>query len=210
MASPVTPAAAKALIVSPNASVCASFLRTLVQLPTQFWKLVAYMFTSAGAINEEFRRDLVPPGTLLMSFASSAPEGYLAANGSILQRDDYPELYTAIGTTYGAGNDDGLTFTLPDFRDKFPLAAGSSYPYATSGGEATVVLTEAQMPSHTHGADTDEVVGVFTQIAGAGSGSVDTGGHIDVRDADFLAEAGSDAAHNNMPPYIALKAYIKT
>lgn len=210
MAAPVTPSQFKALIVSPTANLCTAFLRALIQLPTVLWKLVNYMFTSGGEISESFRRDITPSGTLLFSATSIAPDGYLLANGSIVQREDYPELFTAIGTTYGAGNDDGLTFTLPNFRDRFPLGAGPTYTFGTTGGAAEVTLTVPQLPAHDHGADTDEVIGVFTKVASGGSGSAGVGGDIDVRDDLFLAETGGDEAHNNMPPYFTCYVYIKT
>lgn len=38
----------------------------------------------------------------------------------------------------------------PDLRDRFIVGAGNNYAVGTTGGAATVTLTEAQMPSHTH------------------------------------------------------------
>lgn len=49
---------------------------------------------------------------------SAPPAGYLKADGAIIQRTDYPALFTAIGTTFGEG-DGTTTFTLPDLRGEF-------------------------------------------------------------------------------------------
>lgn len=49
---------------------------------------------------------------------SSAPSGYLKANGALVSRTTYATLFAAIGTTFGAG-DGSTTFALPDLRGEF-------------------------------------------------------------------------------------------
>lgn len=57
----------------------------------------------------------VPPGALILYGGVSAPKGWLLCNGSAVGRDEYRNLFNAIGTMYGAGN--GVTtFNLPDMR----------------------------------------------------------------------------------------------
>lgn len=63
----------------------------------------------------------VPPGSLIMHAAASAPAGYLKANGGAVSRSIYSALFSVIGTSYGAG-DGSTTFNLPDFRGYFPRA----------------------------------------------------------------------------------------
>lgn len=60
----------------------------------------------------------VPSGTVIWHAGSSAPAGYLKANGAAVSRTAYAALFTAIGTTYGAG-DGRNTFNLPDLRGEF-------------------------------------------------------------------------------------------
>lgn len=60
-----------------------------------------------------------PPGTIIMSARASAPPGFLKANGALLSRTSYPDLFAAIGTLYGAG-DGSTTFAIPDLRGEFP------------------------------------------------------------------------------------------
>lgn len=103
-----------------------------------------------------------PPG-LLGDFAGpigSIPNGWLYCDGSAVSRTTYANLFTAIGSTWGAG-DSATTFNLPDFRgygsigqgtgtiDKVTgttiTAGGTSYSSAPtvtfSGGGATVQAT---------------------------------------------------------------------
>lgn len=54
----------------------------------------------------------VPAGTVINYAGASAPNGYLACDGSNVSRSTYSSLYSAIGTTYGIG-DGNTTFTLP-------------------------------------------------------------------------------------------------
>jgi phage-related tail fiber protein len=49
---------------------------------------------------------------------SSAPSGWLKANGAAVSRSTYSDLFAAIGTTYGSG-DGSSTFNLPDLRGEF-------------------------------------------------------------------------------------------
>jgi len=45
---------------------------------------------------------------------------------------------------------DGTNGT-PDLRDRFIVGAGSTYAVAATGGAATVTLSQAETPAHTHG-----------------------------------------------------------
>jgi phage-related tail fiber protein len=49
---------------------------------------------------------------------STAPTGWLKANGATVSRSTYAALFAAIGTTFGAG-DGSTTFVLPDLRGEF-------------------------------------------------------------------------------------------
>jgi microcystin-dependent protein len=85
-----------------------------------------------------------------MPFAGSvAPQGYLLCDGSAVSRTDYADLFTAIGTVYGAG-DGSTTFNLPDLSGRVVLGVSQSHALGSTGGEATHVLTEQEMPAHSH------------------------------------------------------------
>ena len=59
-----------------------------------------------------------PAGTIGYFAATTAPDGFLKANGATVSRTTYSDLFTAIGTTYGVG-DGSTTFDLPDLRGEF-------------------------------------------------------------------------------------------
>ena len=66
----------------------------------------------------------LPAGMITMYGGSSAPSGWLLANGAAVSRTTYAALYAAIGTKFGAG-DGSTTFNLPNFNGVFPKGAGS-------------------------------------------------------------------------------------
>ena len=57
-----------------------------------------------------------PPGTVITVAASTAPTGYLKANGASLNTTTYASLFSTIGYTFGGS---GASFTLPDLRGEF-------------------------------------------------------------------------------------------
>lgn len=61
---------------------------------------------------------LLPAGTVVYLARSTAPAGYLKANGAAVSRTTYAALYSAIGTTFGPG-DGSTTFNVPDLRGEF-------------------------------------------------------------------------------------------
>lgn len=67
---------------------------------------------------------LAPVGAVMMYLGPTPPPGWLLADGSSVPRLTYPELFAAIGTTYGAA--DSSSFNLPDFRGVFPKGAGTT------------------------------------------------------------------------------------
>ena len=60
----------------------------------------------------------VPSGTVHLFATTTAPSGYLECDGSAVSRTTYADLFTVIGTTWGAGNGSS-TFNVPDLRGEF-------------------------------------------------------------------------------------------
>lgn len=60
----------------------------------------------------------IKAGTVAHFAASTAPTGWLKANGAAISRSAYAALFAAIGTSYGAG-DGSTTFNVPDLRGEF-------------------------------------------------------------------------------------------
>jgi hypothetical protein len=82
------------------------------------------------------------PAGMVMYFANTTvPQGWFQCNGAAILRANYPELFAAIGTTYGTGNG-STTFNLPDFRGQFLRAWPSATPtVATFTGTINNVAT---------------------------------------------------------------------
>jgi microcystin-dependent protein len=85
----------------------------------------------------------------------------------------------------------------PDLRDRFVIGAGN-LAVGTTGGEASHVLSEAEMPAHVHSSLTT----VGNQVTWGGSGYHPTGGS--------TGSTGGGGAHENRPPYYALAYIMKT
>lgn len=78
----------------------------------------------------------LPPGVVIPVAGSSAvPVDTLPCDGTTRVRADYPLLFTAIGTTWGAG-DGSTTFNLPDLRDRALYGAGGRVGVAQTDGVA--------------------------------------------------------------------------
>ena len=87
-------------------------------------------------------------GAISFFASSSAPSGWLKANGAAVSRTTYATLFAAIGTTFGAGNG-STTFNLPDLRGQFVRGwdnergldpgrlLGSDQDYATAAPKTT-------------------------------------------------------------------------
>ncbi len=82
---------------------------------------------------------------------ATAPVGYVLCDGTAISRTTYAELFTVIGTTYGAG-DTATTFNVPNLQGKTPQGYdGSTYNLAGTGGAntVTVAVTNNQAASST-------------------------------------------------------------
>lgn len=84
----------------------------------------------------------------------------------------------------------------------FLLAANSSYAAGSTGGEATHKLTADEMPKW---------LNVY-HAAGIGQGNAQVGSPYIYTNGDYagllkLEIGGSHAAHNNMPPYLAVNTW---
>lgn len=116
------------------------------------------VYCDAG--NNVFRLDASEVGEIKHFGRTSAPPGYLVCDGSAISRTGYPDLFAAIGTTWGAGNG-ATTFNLPD------LVTNNRYLRA-SGGSLSVGQTQADdIKPHSHTASGSTSVSL--SIAGDGA-----------------------------------------
>lgn len=87
------------------------------------------------------------------------------------------------------------------------VSSGTSdqaFTAGATGGESTHVLTTAEMPSHTHSYP------ILIQSADTDRGTLSSSWSIDNVVTANTASAGSDAAHNNLQPYIVVYMWRRT
>lgn len=138
------------------------------------------------------------------------PGPWLGCRGQLELISDYPDLADVVGIMWTAafGAATPGHFRLPDLRARFPIGAGSGYSAGTIGGEAAHVLTQAEMPAHEHA-----VTAPYRLAGGSGGNTfqiVDASGAIVGPVGIATSQTGGGAAHNNVPPYVAIAAYVFT
>lgn len=86
---------------------------------------------------------IVPIGAMMMWFLPTVPAGgkWLFCDGLPI-----PAPYTELIALIGANT--------PDMRDRFPIGVSATKAATSRAGDASVALTKAQMPKHTHVAST--------------------------------------------------------
>lgn len=165
---------------------------------------------------------IIPPGVIWEYAGAAAPTGWLFCDGSAVSRTTYAALFTAIGTTHGAG-DGSTTFNLPDKRGRVTIGAGTGTGGGTSGtgvvtggsaltarsvgswgGAETHLLTLSEIPSHSHTYTTAQ--GPASAGAGRALGSDNSlnGG------SDATNNSGGGSVHNNMQPFLVSNYIIRT
>lgn len=138
---------------------------------------------------------LLPAGTIIWFGASTAPTGYLKANGAAVSRTTYADLFTAIGTTFGVG-DGTTTFNVPDMRGYF--ARGWVDNGSVDSGRAFGSTQTDAFASHTH------TVGV---VNSASNGAGDMG--LTAAGANTTRTSSSAGGTETRPVNVAFLSCIK-
>ena len=119
------------------AGVAASATSADAALESTLRNLVA---SEKAALQSQIQNSL-PVGTVIAFAANAAPDGFLICNGAAVSRTTYAALFSAIGTTYGAG-DGSTTFAVPNLKDKFIQGSGTAGTSIAAG-----------LPDHKHQLD---------------------------------------------------------
>jgi microcystin-dependent protein len=179
--------ALKANLISPALTGTPTAPTAAVNTNTTQLATTAYVVTAIGSLG-------VAAGSVISYAASTAPTGWLKANGAAISRTTYSVLFAAIGTTYGAG-DGSTTFNIPELRGEF--IRGLDDGRGVDTGRALGSYQADSFASHTHGLD------IYTLgsmgLAGGGDSSVYRGS------ANTYAVGGSETRPRN----VALLACIK-
>lgn len=94
-------------------------------------------------------------------------------------------------------------------QGRFLLAADSTYPAGSTGGEATHTLTVSEMPSHNHTLNASySSAGSSSSVESKMLAGDDNNGWL--WDYSATNNTGDGAAHNNMPPYLAVYMWWRT
>jgi microcystin-dependent protein len=149
-------------------------------------------------------RFLFPVGTILNWTTTTVPKGWLLCDGTGYAIATYPELYAAIGTSFGSSGG----FQVPNFSSRTPY--GTSDFVGATDGVATVTLTDAQTGFKSHYHTIADLSTEGFSLADTGSSAsaaynrVDAGGF-----TSTVAAANAASSHNNLQPYRSLSFIIK-
>lgn len=137
-------------------------------------------------------------GVITYYATTTIPDNMLHCDGNLYARADYPDLYAAIDTQF---IEDADYFRTPNLDGVFVL--GSQDNIGETGGEENHTLVGDEIPSHPHG--THYQYGPDT--AAGYLGAISTAFAIQPTDGATDSYGGGQA-HNNMPPFIKLRAGI--
>jgi microcystin-dependent protein len=151
--------------------------------------------------------DGVPLGAILpLAHNSTIPAGYLLCDGAAYSRTMFPDLFAAIGTTYGAG-DGSTTFNLPNYSDgKFPegsTVAGTVKQPGLPNITGTFNADNYPQPSYATGAF-ERLSGTFTTR----SSSTSSGNYYEDMRFDASLSNSIYGASNTVQPYSCTVRYI--
>jgi len=136
-----------------------------------------------SALGGQAAISFLPAGSMVDFAGTTAPSGWLMADGAAVSRTVYASLFAAIGTEFGVG-DGSTTFNIPDFRGRFARynddmgtardAAFINATTATAGafivGRRYKIVTVGTTNYTLIGAASNTVGVIFT-ATGAGSGT---------------------------------------
>ena len=135
-----------------------------------------------------FATAISPSGLILMWPTATVPSGFLLCAGAAVSRTTYAALFAVVGVVFGIG-DGSTTFNLPDYRDRSPVGAGTTYAAATTGGSKDAVVV-----SHTH---------TGTTAAASLTGSLAQGGNPTVSGVFSAGGSFTGVGQNTQPNYLA-------
>ena len=144
--------------------------------------------------------------------ALNVPANWRLCDGTILICTEYPELFAAIGHTYGGS---GGTFAVPNLQCLVPVGAGSAtingapvnLNLAQSGGNNKATVQMQNMPAHTHIASVAQPNATFSVSSANATQSAPTNGSSIAAPVSVVGRITTNTlGFNNNAPQIALNA----
>ena len=122
---------------------------------------------------------LIPVGSIIMWPETSAPIGWLLADGTSVSRTTYAGLFALISDDYGSAST--TTFNVPDFQDRTAIGKGANNAVASSQSRlraSSKLITDSGAASLTLAAQSvAQSAKDSSTVNVAQSGSVTGGGH---------------------------------
>jgi microcystin-dependent protein len=147
-------------------------------------------------------------GEIRLFASDQIPENWVRCDGQLLSALAHPRLSGLLGTRYGGS---GNMFAVPDLQSRIPIHRAPGRPLAEPGGEASHTLVTSELPGHRHAPRAASVPGDDPSPVGRAWGVQSAGlaysdGEPDVSlSAEAVSATGAGAAHENMPPFLALQ-----
>ena len=189
-------------------------------------KLKYFDGTNWNEVGGNITGDTLPIGAIVPFGGWDAPTGWLICDGTLLNKTAYPELFNAIGYSFG-GEEGGSTFGLPDLRGRVPLGLKETDTdfngMGLTGGEKKHTLTTNEMPSHNHMGKiysrnyNDNKSLPYNRAYARSFADVTAGWHFtttgettgQIVDTIETGNSGGGQAHNNLQPYQTVNYIIK-
>lgn len=152
-----------------------------------------------------------------------APNGWLLCNGQTLAISQYAALFALLGTTYGGNGQ--TTFQLPNLQGLVPVhqgtGGGGTYVMGEASGSPNVTLLANNMPIHNHLVNavtttTNNVASpsnahpatATAEPRGTTASPYSTANPNATMNPNTIGQAGGNAPHNNMQPYLVVNFCI--
>ena len=155
-----------------------------------------------ASILDQYVSQAMPIGGLLDFAGGTPPSGWLVCDGRAISRVTYSNLFTVLGTAFGAG-DGATTFALPDFRGRSGVGAGTvtdqgglafGFGFATKWGFVYQTVAQANLPAY-------NLVTDGQGYHAHGGATVGAGGHSHTTDAQGNHSHGGITTNNNFDHY---------
>lgn len=154
--------------------------------------------------------DVCMIGTVIPFATVDPPNHCLVCDGATYLRADYPTLYDRLLPGLQLDAD---SFQVPDLVDRTVTGAGNTYAPLAAGGEAEHTLIEAEMPNHAHTAQPhahgyNMPIPLVDALGAVPEPGVQIFPSVTDPATVIINPTGGGQAHNNMPPYLALRYCI--